>query len=43
MGEEDGRVMNIGECMCCSEHWVLCETQESLTCTPKTNNIFYVD
>ena len=38
-----GWVMDIGEGMCYGEHWVLCKTDESQTCTPETNNILYVN
>ena len=36
-------VMDIGEGMCCNEHWVLYKTDESQTCTPETNNTLYVN
>ena len=36
-------VMDIGEGMCCNEHWILYKTDESQTCTPKTNNALYVN
>ena len=35
-------VMDIREGMCCNEHWVLYETDESQTYTPETNNTLYV-
>ena len=31
-------VMDIGEGMCCNEHWVLYKIDESQTCTSETNN-----
>ena len=34
----DGWVMDIGEGMCYDERYELCKTDESQTCTPKTNN-----
>ena len=35
--------MDIGEGMCYGECCELCETDESQTCTPETNNTFYVN
>ena len=38
-----GWVMDIGEGMCYGEHCELCQTDESQTCTPETNNTLYVN